>query len=232
MRVEQKFDTPGDALAHYGKKGMRWGYRNTLDSVGSTPKRDTQEAPGAAAAFKTSGGVSGNTQKLKAQATRIANKKAQLVKANAKARADAKADKVTAKAQKVAANPTAKKAGRELQGVAWGTRQAYIEKTLKDAERAGNIGKGTAAIDSKLIATKDLVFTKRQARFAEKVFAQHAKRVKEGELKTRDLLLMSARLRRRDLTIGMDIAGKRNDRAKKRGQQANFDIPLRSLQRG
>ncbi len=25
---DQEFDTPGDALIHYGKKGMKWGVRN------------------------------------------------------------------------------------------------------------------------------------------------------------------------------------------------------------
>jgi len=227
MLVEQEFDTPGDALVHYGKKGMRWGHRSAVKSASTAVSNKTQSAKQGVqgAASRTAGGISNSAKGAKAKTTGAVNNKVQGAKAGAQARADAKKQKIADKAQKVGENPTVKGAGREVKGVVWGTRKAYLEKTLKDAERAGNIGKGTAGIDSKVIAAKDLIVTKRQARVAEKVFANHAKRMQEGKLKTRDVLLMSARLRRRDLTIGMDLAGKKNDRAKKRGREVNFDIP-------
>lgn len=35
MAGNQEFDTPQDALAHYGKKGMKWGVRKDRDEVGN-----------------------------------------------------------------------------------------------------------------------------------------------------------------------------------------------------
>lgn len=241
MLVEQEFDTPGDALAHYGKKGMRWGHRNTVKSASTAVSNKAQSAKQGVqgAASKTAGGISSSAkgakqgakqsiQDAKAKTTGAVNNKVQGVKANAQARADAKAAKATAKAHEVADNKTVKAVGTQVKGTAWGVRQAYIEKTLKAAERAGNIDKGTAGLDTRVIAVADGVVSKRQAKYAEKAYANHAQRVKEGKLKTRDLLLIGARIRRSDLTIGMNLATKKGDRARKRGREVNYhtyDMP-------
>lgn len=36
--IGQKFDTPENALAHFGKKGMKWGVRNEPLAVGTGPR--------------------------------------------------------------------------------------------------------------------------------------------------------------------------------------------------
>ncbi len=224
--MEQEFETPGDALLHYGVKGMRWGVRDTIESastsVSNTSAKTSKSISKASKA--TSQGISNaskaTTQATKNAATKTANAPKQGVQ-NLKDKREAK------KKAKGPEDPNALKSQlkREGKSAAWGTRQAYIEKTLDDAIRLDKIAKGNAGIDQKAFATKDLVFTKAQARRFGPTLARHAERIQKGEAKTGDIMLASVRLRRRDLTIGMDLSNKKNKAAEKRGRTANFDIP-------
>jgi hypothetical protein len=225
----QEFATPGEAmLAHHGVKGQKWGVRTSLslDNARATVNTKTANATASVrgAASRTSGAVNSRVVGAKTGAQNAVNAKVAGVKQNAQNRADAKLASAKQKKDTVANNNTVHQVTHEVKGAAWGTRQAYIEKTLNDAERLNNIAAGKAGIDSKVLAAKDLVLTKKQAKIMAPIFERHAQRVKAGQLKTADILLMSARLRRRDLTIGVDIAGKRNKASKKRGaKEANFD---------
>lgn len=245
--VEQEYATPQEAyLAHHGVKGMRWGQRtararesvssgvknaktsvstgvkNTKASVSSGVKNTKASITGSVNKTKTN--AKQGVQDARAKATQSAKDRADRAKLKAEAKAQAKAIKVQAKAQKVGENEIVKGLNNEAKHALWGTRQAYIEKTLNDAERAEKIGKGTAAIDSKVLATKDLIVTKKQAKWAAPMLAAHAQRVKAGKYKTVDIVLMSARMRRRDLTIGMDLGAKRAKAAEKRGKEAKFNV--------
>lgn len=245
--VEQEYATPQEAyLAHHGIKGMRWGQRtdravgsvssgvkNAKDSVSTGVKNTKASVAGGVKSAKTSvstgvknakTSVSTGVKNTKANAKQSVEDTKSKAKLKAEAKAQAKAIKIEAKAKKVGENEVVKGLNNEAKHALWGTRQAYIEKTISDAERAEKIGKGTAAIDSKVVATKDLIFTKKQAKWAAPILAAHAERVKAGKYKTVDLVLMSARLRRRDLTIGVDLGGKRAKAAEKRGKEAKFNV--------